>query len=86
MAAVTFQLARSSLTDLYTSTIAILSLFLLLRYKINSTWLLWVEHLPVFFLHLFSTVKGPMLRSMLMILTATPALTGRYGGWFRRVS
>lgn len=40
MAAVTFQLAGSSLTDLYTLLVAIISLFLLLRYKINSTWLI----------------------------------------------
>lgn len=40
MAAVTFQLARSSLTDIYTLTIGVISLFLLLRYKINSTWLI----------------------------------------------
>jgi chromate transporter len=39
MAAVTVQLASSSLTDLYTAAIAILSLVLLLRYRINSTWL-----------------------------------------------
>lgn len=40
VAAVTFQLAASSLKDLYTVIIAIISLFLLLRYKINSTWLI----------------------------------------------
>jgi chromate transporter len=40
MAAVTVQLAFSSLTDLYTAIIATLSLILLLRYKINTTWLL----------------------------------------------
>ncbi|MEO8355247.1 MAG: chromate efflux transporter [Chloroflexota bacterium] len=40
MAAVTFQLAASSLTDFYTVIIAIISLILLLRYKINSTWLI----------------------------------------------
>jgi chromate transporter len=40
MAAVTFQLAFSSLTDLPTVLIAIVSLVLLLRYKINSTWLI----------------------------------------------
>jgi chromate transporter len=40
MAAVTFQLAHSSLTDLYTIAIGVISLFLLLRYKINSTWLI----------------------------------------------
>lgn len=40
MAAVTFQLASSSLTDLFTATIAILSLVLLLRYKVNTTWLI----------------------------------------------
>ncbi len=40
MAAVTLQLGISSLTDFYTTLIAILSLVLLLRYKINSTWLI----------------------------------------------
>jgi chromate transporter len=40
MAAVTFQLATSSLTDLSTVIIATISLILLLRYKINSTWLI----------------------------------------------
>jgi chromate transporter len=40
MAAVTFQLAVASLQDVFTALIAILSLFLLLRYKINSTWLI----------------------------------------------
>ncbi len=40
MAAVTVQLAGSSLTDFFTVIIAIISLFLLLRYKINSTWLI----------------------------------------------
>lgn len=40
MAAVTVQLAASSLTDPFPIIIAILSLWLLLRYKINSTWLI----------------------------------------------
>jgi len=40
MAAVTIQLAGSSLIDSITVIIAIISLFLLLRYKINSTWLI----------------------------------------------
>ena len=40
MAAVTLQLAVSSLTDIPTAIIALVSLFLLLRYKINSTWLI----------------------------------------------
>jgi chromate transporter len=40
MAAVTFQLACSSLSDLFTTLTAIVSLALLLRYKINSTWLI----------------------------------------------
>jgi chromate transporter len=40
MAAVTFQLAFSSLTDFPTVLITIVSLVLLLRYKINSTWLI----------------------------------------------
>jgi chromate transporter len=40
MAAVTLQLAGSSLTDFYTILIAVISLVLLLRYKVNSTWLI----------------------------------------------
>jgi chromate transporter len=40
MAAVTFQLGASSLIDIYTVMVAIISLFLLLRYRINSTWLI----------------------------------------------
>ena len=40
MAAVTLQLARSSLTDVYAVVIAVISLSLLLRFKLNSTWLI----------------------------------------------
>jgi chromate transporter len=40
MAAVTFQLGISSLVDVFTATIAVIALVLLLRYKINSTWLI----------------------------------------------
>ncbi len=40
MAAVTFQLAVASLRDVFTAVIAIVSLVLLLRYKINTTWLI----------------------------------------------
>ena len=40
MGAVTIQLAGSSLIDLYTIIIAIISLILLLHYKMNSTWLI----------------------------------------------
>jgi chromate transporter len=40
MAAVTFQLAASSMTDIYRVIIALISLVLLLRYKVNSTWLI----------------------------------------------
>ena len=40
MAAVTIQLSSSSLTDFPTGLIAVVSLILLLRYKINSTWLI----------------------------------------------
>ncbi len=40
MAAVTFQIAFSSLTDFPTAAITLVSLALLLRYKINSTWLI----------------------------------------------
>ena len=40
MAAVTVQLGMSSLTDFYTVLIGSVSLVLLLRYKVNSTWLM----------------------------------------------
>ncbi len=40
MAAVTFQLASTSLTDFPAVVITVISLFLLLRYKVNSTWLI----------------------------------------------
>ena len=40
MAAVTVQLGISSLIDFYTASLAVISLILLLRYKINSTWLI----------------------------------------------
>ena len=40
MAAVTVQLARYSLTNFFTLTIGVISLIVLLRYKINSTWLI----------------------------------------------
>ena len=39
MAAVTFQLGRASLTDIPTVLIFLLSTFLLMRFKVNSTWL-----------------------------------------------
>jgi chromate transporter len=40
MAAVTWQLARSSLIDILTASIALVSLVLLIRFKVNSTWLI----------------------------------------------
>lgn len=40
MAAVTFQLASASLTDIFTVIIAIVSFILLLRFKVNTTWLI----------------------------------------------
>jgi chromate transporter len=40
MAAVTWQLGRTSLVDLLTIIMALVALVLLLRYKINSTWLI----------------------------------------------
>jgi chromate transporter len=40
MAAVTFQLGQSALVDPLTISIALISLVLLLRFKINSTWLI----------------------------------------------
>jgi chromate transporter len=39
MAVVSWQLARASIVDLRTSILAIVSLFLLLRYRLNSAWL-----------------------------------------------
>jgi chromate transporter len=52
MAAVTFQLASSSLIDFYTAVIGVVSLMLLLRYKINSTWLIAGGALIGFFISL----------------------------------
>jgi len=40
MAAVTWQLGRTSLVDPLTIIIALVALVLLLRFKINSTWLI----------------------------------------------
>jgi len=40
MAAVTWQLGRSSLIDILTIFIALVSLVLLIRFKVNSTWLI----------------------------------------------
>jgi chromate transporter len=40
MAAVTIQLGRASLIDLPAVTIALIAAILLLRFKINSTWLI----------------------------------------------
>ncbi len=40
MAAVTWQLGRASLTDLFSVLIALISFVLLIRFKINSTWLI----------------------------------------------
>ncbi len=40
MAAVTVQLGASALTDFFTILIAVISLILILRYKVNSTWLI----------------------------------------------
>ncbi len=54
MAAVTVQLASSSLTDFYAAVIAIISLALLLRYKVNPTWLIAGGALAGF---LFSAIR-----------------------------
>jgi chromate transporter len=40
MAAVTFQLGVGAMKDVFTALIAIVSLFLLWKYKINTTWLI----------------------------------------------
>jgi chromate transporter len=40
MAGVTWQLGRASLTDLLAVLMALASLGLLLRFKVNSTWLI----------------------------------------------
>lgn len=53
MAAVTVQLSFSSLIDIPTILIAIVSLILLLRYKINSTWLIAGGALTGFIISLF---------------------------------
>jgi chromate transporter len=54
MAAVTFQLAFSSLTDIPAILIAAASLFLLIRYRLNSTWLIAGGALAGF---LFSAIR-----------------------------
>lgn len=53
MAAVTLHLASSSLVDVYTVILAIVSLILLLRYKLNSTWLIAGGALAGFFVSFF---------------------------------
>jgi len=53
MAAVTVQLAASSLTDFFAAFIAIVSLVLLLRYKVNSTWLIAGGALAGFLISIF---------------------------------
>jgi chromate transporter len=40
MAAVTWQLGRASLIDLLTISLALISAVLLMRFKVNSTWLI----------------------------------------------
>ena len=40
MAAVTWQLGRASLTDAITAATAIIALALLIRFKVNTTWLI----------------------------------------------
>jgi chromate transporter len=51
MAAVTVELGRTAIVDLATASIAVASAVLLVRFKINSTWLVlggaalgWVMH------------------------------------------
>ena len=45
MAVVTAQLARSAVRDIPTALLAILSAVLLLRYRVNATWLILGEAL-----------------------------------------
>jgi chromate transporter len=40
MAAVTVQLGRTSLTDAITIAVCLVSLFLMVRYKLNATWMI----------------------------------------------
>ena len=40
MAAVTWQLGRASLTDPFTALIALIAFIVLIRFKVNSTWLI----------------------------------------------
>jgi chromate transporter len=54
MAAVTVQLGVASLTDLYTVAIVLISVILLFRYKINSTWLIAGGALAGFFISFLS--------------------------------
>ncbi|MGA3295188.1 MAG: chromate efflux transporter [Candidatus Acidiferrales bacterium] len=53
MAVVTWQLARASITDVTTAVLAAVSLFLLLRFRLNSAWLV-----------LIGAVAGMLIRSV----------------------
>jgi chromate transporter len=54
MAVVSFQLGESALTDVWTVLIAVAALFILVRFKINSVWLVLAGALIGLLLHLFS--------------------------------
>lgn len=58
MAAVTIQLGISSLLDSFTIFIAIISLVLLLRYKLNSTWLIAGVPSPGSRFHLSAKIRA----------------------------
>lgn len=51
MAVVTFQLARASIRDLLTAILAVTSLFVLLRFRLNSAWLVLLGAFAGFLAH-----------------------------------
>jgi 2-(1,2-epoxy-1,2-dihydrophenyl)acetyl-CoA isomerase len=75
MAAVTVQLGAASLRDLYTVAIASISVILLFRYKINSTWLIAGGALAGFFISFLSST-GRITRKVFMNV---PLLTQQQG-------
>jgi chromate transporter len=54
MAMVSFQLGKSALLDVWTALIALIALFLLLRFKVNSIWLVIAGAVTGLLIHLFS--------------------------------
>jgi chromate transport protein ChrA len=59
MAVVTLQLARAAFVDWPTLAIGLLGAFLLLRYKVNSTWLIIASAIAGVLVHVAGTIPRP---------------------------